>query len=142
MSVRVADRNISKMEFIHNAQQLMFLTKDRITKYANKVDNKSRYKHLAKSINYTIWNSPIYHSQMVYKYCCLANIECDAHKRLEYLSIASQNLTLYETSLETMYHEFKSVIKDKFIMLATEFVDKEKALIKGCRNYVRNISCV
>lgn len=126
MSVRVANRNLSKIEYIYNAQQLMFLVKERITKYANKVDNSKRYKHFAKSINYPIWNSPIYHSQMIYQYVQLANKERDTNKRLDYLSSAGQNLTLLEASLETMYKNFQRIIKDKFIILATEKIDYER----------------
>ena len=133
MSVRVADRNTSRMEYIYNAQQLMFLIKERIDKYSNKVDNNTKYKHLTKSINYSIWNSPIFHSQQVYQYVQLANRESDNIKRLEYLNKASQNLTLLESSLETMYSRFRKVIKDKFIMLATEKIDYEYKLLKGCK---------
>ena len=130
------------MEYVYNAQQLMFLIQERVEKYANKVDNKSRYKHLAKSKNYSIWNSPIYHSQMVYQYVQLANRESDCIKRLDYLDKASQNLTLLESSIETMYSRFRKVIKDKFVMLATEKIDYEKLLLKGCKEFVRNIGCV
>ena len=139
MSVRVVDRHISRMEYIYNAQQLMFLIKERIDKYANKVNNSAKYKHLAKSINYSIWNSPIFHSQQVYQYVQLANRESDNIKRLDYLSKASQNLTLLESSLETMYNQFRKVIKDKFIMLTTEKIDYEYKLLKGCKEFVRNI---
>lgn len=140
MSVRVVDRNLSKMEYIHNAQQIVFLCEERIHKYINKISNDIRYKHLTKSSLYSIWNSPIYHAQMVYQYCQLANKTRDTNKRLDYLSNASQNLDLLESSTQTFYKEFKEIIKDKFIILLTEKIDYERTLIKGCEKYSRNVS--
>lgn len=141
MSVRVADRNLSKMEYIHNAQIILNLTTERINKYVSKISNDARYKHFVKSSQYSIWNSPIYHAQMLYQYTQMANKTRDTNKRLEYLNNASQNLELLETSLETFYKRFKAVINDKFIMLITEKIDYEKKLLKGCYNYSRNVSC-
>ena len=141
MSVRVADRSLSKMEYIHNAQQIVFIANERINKYVSKASKKHKYRQLYKQAQYSVWNAPIYHAQMVYQYCQLANRERDFNKRLTYLSNASQNLALLETSLQTFYNTFKSAIKDKFIMLITEKIDYQYKLLEGCMKYARNISC-
>lgn len=140
MSVRVSERNISKVEYLHNAQQLCNLVRDRITKYVNKVANSKRYKLFAKSVDYPIWSSPIFHAKMVYEYCQLANKERDTIKRLDYLSNASRNLTLLETSMQTFYDNNRHIIKDKFMILLALSVKKQKDLLKGCIRYVKNVS--
>ena len=138
MSVRKNQRTLSKMEYINNAQSIIYLVSDRINKYINKVATEKRYKHFLKSSTYSIWNSPIYHSQQVYQYVQLANKERDAIKRLDYLSNASRNLDLLESSTQTVYQSFKRVIKDKFIELLTDKIDFERKLLKG---QARIISC-
>ena len=141
MSVRVADRGLSRMEYVHNAQQIVFIVTERINKYINKLADKKRRKDFYKRTQYSTWNSPIYHAQMVYQYTLLANRERDYNKRLEYLNMSNQNLALLETSLQTFYNRFRAVIKDKFIMLVTEKIDYEYKLLHGCIEHVRNISC-
>ena len=136
MSVRVKDRGLSKMEYIHNAQQIVYLVTERINKYINKVASEKRYKHFTKSATYSIWNPPIYHSQMVYQYCQLANTERNTEKRLSFLSDASRNLELLESSVQTFYQSFKRVVKDKFIELLTNKIDFEKTLIKGQSRFI------
>lgn len=141
MSVRVADRGMSKMEYVHNAQQIVFLVTERITKYMNKVSNDKRYKMFVKSSTYSVWNSPIFHAQLVYKYCELFYREKlknkrDTNKMLDYLSRASNNLDLLESSTQTFYNSYKSVVKDKFIMLLTDKVDYQKSLINGCKKAI------
>ena len=131
MSVRKDKRNLSKMEYVNNAQQILFIVNERINKYVNKVATDIRYKHFRKWSVHTIWNSPIYHAEQVYKYVLCANKEREPNKRLDYLSNANLNLELLESSTETFYHQFKKVIKDKFIELLTEKIDIEKKLIKG-----------
>lgn len=138
MSVRKDQRTLSKMEYINNAQSIVYLVSDRINKYINKVATERRYKHFFKSSTYSIWNSPIYHSQQVYQYVQLANKERDTIKRLDYLSNASRNLDLLESSTQTVYQSFKRVIKDKFIELLTDKIDFERKLLKG---QARIISC-
>ena len=140
MSVRVADRKTSSMEYIHNAQQMIYIITERINKYVNKISDKKRYKFFCKQSQYSVWNAPIYHAQQVYQYVLLANKERDCNKRLAYLDSANQNLALLETSIQTFYNQFKKVIKDKFIMLITEKIDYEYKLLNGCRKYVGNIS--
>lgn len=137
MSVRVADRNLSKMEYIHNAQQIVFILTERINKYVNLAVAKKKNRQFVKETLKPVWKSPIYHAQLVYKYCELAYMKRRTNTGLGYLDNASQNLTLLESSLETFYKSFRPVIKDKFIILITEKIDKEKKLIKG----VRNVSC-
>lgn len=132
MSVRVADRGLSSMEYVNNAQSILFLVKDRINKYVNKIANEKRYKTFVKSSTYSVWNSPIYHSQKVYNCCLLANKMRDTNKRLAYLDMASQNLELLESSVETFYSNFRKVVKDKFIILLTEKIDYQKTLLSGC----------
>lgn len=137
MSVRVADRGQSKMEYVHNAQKLVFLTQERITKYMNKVSSDKRYKDFVKSSTYSIWNSPLYHAQMVYKYSQLFYKEREKKKRdtnklLAYLSGANKNLDLLESSTQTFYTQFRGVIKDKFITLLTIEVDNQRKLLEGC----------
>ena len=141
MSVRVQDRNLSKAEFVYNAQQLVFILTDRLEKYQNKINKNKRYKELAKSTFYSLWNSPLYHANLVYDYCSLASISDNYNERLQHLSNASKNLKLVERSIETLYNKNRSVIKDKFIIVITEKIDKQKALIKGASQYFRNISC-
>ena len=141
MSVRVPDRSLSKMEYVHNAQKLVFLIAERINKYINKVNKNNKYKHLSKSSTYSIWNAPIYHAQMVYAYCQNANDKRAFNKRLENLQMASLNLDLLESSLETFYKNFREVINDKFIELATEKIDFQNALIKGVDRQTRIVSC-
>ena len=131
MSVRVVDRNLSKMEYVHNAQQIVFLVQERINKYMNKVACDKRYKAFAKASQYSIWNSPIYHAQMVFQYCQLAYKMRDSIKRHDYLSNACQNLDLLESSTQTFYNSFRAVIKDKFIILLTDKIDRQRSLIKG-----------
>ena len=137
MSVRVADRNLSRMEYVHNAQQLLFILIDRINKYVNLAVKKKKNKQLIKHTLYSVWNSPIYHANLVFKQCELAYMKRGTKTGLGYLDNASQNLTLLESSLQTFYSTFRPVIKDKFIILVTEKIDKEKKLLKG----VRNVSC-
>lgn len=141
MSVRVADRSLSRMEYVHNAQQILFIATERINKYVNKLCEKKRNKYYYKQTQYSIWNSPIYYSQLVYNYCQLANKERDFNKRVAFLSKANQNLALLESTLQTFYNSFKRVIKDKFIILITEKIDYQYKLLKGCMQYARNISC-
>ena len=141
MSVRVADRSLSKMEYVRNAQQMVYLIQERIAKYINKIDKDKRYKHLSKSSQYSVWNSPIYHAQMIYKYCQIANMMRTPDNRLKCLSIASLNLQLLETSIQTFYKSFKAVIKDKFIELLTDKIDYQKRLIDGVEKYCRNNNC-
>ena len=124
------------MEYIHNAQQIVYLVTERINKYINKVASEKRYKHFTKSATYSIWNPPIYHSQMVYQYCQLANKERNTEKRLSFLSNASRNLELLESSVQTFYQSFKRVVKDKFIELLTNKIDFEKTLIKGQSRFI------
>lgn len=137
MSVRVADRNLSRMEYVHNAQQLVLILIERINKYVNKAISKKKNKQLIKQTLYSVWNSPIYHAQLVCKYCELAYMKRGNITGLDYLDKASQNLTLLESSIQTFYSTFREVIKDKFIILITEKIDKEKKLLKG----VRNVGC-
>lgn len=140
MSVRVADRNQSRMEYIHNAQQIVFIIQERTNKYIKLVDkNNKRYKQLAKQAQHSIWNAPLYHSQLVYNYCQMANKTRDSYTRLNLLESASQNLDLLESSIETFYHSFRQVIKDKFIILVTEKIDFERTLLKGCVEKFRNV---
>lgn len=120
------------MEYVNNAQSILFLVKDRINKYVNKIANEKRYKTFVKSSTYSVWNSPIYHSQKVYNCCLLANKMRDTNKRLAYLDMASQNLELLESSVETFYSNFRKVVKDKFIILLTEKIDYQKTLLSGC----------
>ena len=141
MSVRVADRSLSRMEYIHNAQQIVFIVTERINKYVNKISDKKRYKYFCKHSQFSTWNSPIYHAQMVYNYTLLANRERDFNKRLVYLDRANQNLALLETAIQTFYNRFKKVIKDKFIMLVTDKIDYEYKLLDGCKKYAGNVSC-
>lgn len=141
MSVRVPDRRLSSMEYVHNAQQLVSLVKDRISKYVNKIANEKRYKTFVKSAQYSVWNSPIYHAQMVYQYCQLANDKTrTSEERLASVEDACRNLRMLETALQTFYDSFRVVVKDKFIVLATEKIDKEKALLDGVKTYLRNAS--
>jgi len=137
VSVRVADRSLSKMEYIHNAQSLLFILVERINKYVNKAVSKKKNKQFVKQSLRSVWNSPIYHAQLVYKYCELAYMKRDTETGLGYLDNASQNLTLLESSIETFYQTFRKVIKDQFIILVTEKIDKQKKLLKG----VRNVGC-
>lgn len=137
MSVRVADRGQSKMEYVHNAQQIVFLVKERITKYMNKVSNDKRYKAFVKSSTYSVWNSPIYHAQMVYNFCLLFYKERerkmrDTNKLLAYLSNASKNLDLLESSTQTFYDSYKCIVKDKFINLLTDKIDFQRKILGGC----------
>ena len=141
MSVRVSDRNQSKVEYIYNAQQMCYLVRDRITKYANKVANSTRYKHFTKSSDYSVWNSPIYHAQMVYQYCQLANRERDTIKRLDYLSNAGRNLELLETSTQTFYDKYRKIVKDKFMVLLATHIKYQKDLLKGCIKLAKSVSC-
>ena len=137
MSVRVADRNLSRMEYVHNAQQLVFILIDRINKYVNLAVKKKKNKQLIKHTLISVWNSPIYHAQLVYKHCELAYMKRGTKAGFDCLDNANQNLSLLESSLQTFYSTFRPVIKDKFIILVTEKIDKEKKLLKG----VRNVSC-
>ena len=141
MSVRVADRSLSRMEYIHNAQQIVYIITERINKYVNKLSDQKRHKYYYKQSQYSIWNAPIYHAQLVFQYVQLANRERDCNKRIGYLSKANQNLTLLETAIQTFYNRFKKIIKDKFIILITDKIDYEYKLLDGCRKYVGNISC-
>ena len=122
------------MEYVHNAQQILFITTDRINKYVNLATKNNKYKHLIKSTLYPIWNSPIYHAQLIYKYSELAYMKRRTNDGPIYLDKTVQNLTLFESSLQTFYSSFRKVIKDKFIILITEKIDKEKKLLKGVRN--------
>ena len=122
--------SILKINFKRN--KILFLVKDRINKYVNKIANEKRYKTFVKSSTYSVWNSPIYHSQKVYNCCLLANKMRDTNKRLAYLDMASQNLELLESSVETFYSNFRKVVKDKFIILLTEKIDYQKTLLSGC----------
>lgn len=130
------------MEYVHNARQLHFLISDRISGYAKKAEKEHRFRHFVRSVNYYTWNSPIFLSQMVYQYCCLANGERDPIKRLGYLNKASQNLTLLEIALQNMYSRFRSLVKPVFITMATDKIDFEKKLLVGCKEYVRNVGCI
>lgn len=132
MSVRVSDRNESRVEYIYNAKQLINLVRDRIDKYVNKIANSTRYKHFKKSTDYSIWNTPIYHCQMIYNYCQLANKERDMIKRLDYLSNASHNLDLLETSIQTFYEKYQVIIKDKFMILLASHIKYQRKLLNGC----------
>ena len=134
MSVRVADRNLSRMEYIHNAQQIVFITTERITKYVNLAVSKKKHRQLVKDTLKDIWRTPIYHAQKVYEYTQLAYMKRRTSAGLDYLNNASQNLTLLESSLETFYSKFRPVIKDQFIILVTEKIDKERKLLRGVRN--------
>lgn len=137
MSVRVADRNLSRMEYVHNSQQIVFILTERINKYVNLAIHKRKNRQLIKQSLYSVWNSPIYHAQLVYKYCELAYMKRGTITELGYLDNASQNLALLESSIETFYKTFRPVIKDKFIVLITEKIDYQKKLLKG----VRNVGC-
>ena len=137
MSVRVADRNLSRMEYVHNSQQIVFILTERINKYVNLAIHKRKNRQLIKQSLYSVWNSPIYHAQLVYKYCELAYMKRGTITGLGYLDNASQNLALLESSIETFYKTFRPVIKDKFIVLITEKIDYQKKLLKG----VRNVGC-
>ena len=72
MSVRVADRGLSRMEYVHNAQTILYIIIERINKYVNKAVMNKKHKQLVKMSLYPLWNSPIYHAQLVYKYSELA----------------------------------------------------------------------
>lgn len=141
MSVRVSDRNTSKCEYVYNAFQLSNLVNERMTKYCNKIANDKRYKHFTKSSYYGIWKSPILFANKVYYYCQCANKMRDTNKRLTYLSKASENLTLLKSSVQQFYDLFKSIVKDKFIMLLAEKIETQTKLLGGQYNYVRNIGC-
>lgn len=134
MSVRVADRGLSRMEYVHNAQQMLYIITERITKYVNKAVASKKHKQLVKMSLYSLWNSPIYHAQLVYKYSELAYMKRKTTQGLKFLELLSQNLTLLESSLQSFYQSFRPVIKDKFIVLITEKIDYEKKLLKGVRN--------
>ena len=141
MSVRVCDRNTSKVEYVYNALQLSNLVNERMTKYANKIADSRRYKHFVKSSNYDLWKSPILFAKLVYHYCLCANKMRDTNKRLAYLSKASENLLLLKTSVQQFYDLNRHIIKDKFIILLAEKVETQTKLLGGQFNYVRNISC-
>lgn len=134
MSVRVADRGLSRMEYVHNAQTILYIVNERINKYVNKAVANKKHKQLVKMSLYSLWNSPIYHAQLVYKYSELAYMKRKTTQGLKFLELLSQNLTLLESSLQTFYQSFRPVIKDKFIILITEKIDYEKKLLKGVRN--------
>ena len=141
MSVRVADRGLSKMEYVHNAQQIVFLVNDRITKYMNKVSNDKRYKDFVKASTYSIWNSPIFHAQLVFKYCEMFYQEKQKNKRdtnilFACLSKANKNLNLLESSTQTFYAKFESIVKDKFISLLTSKIDYQRSLLDGCKRAI------
>jgi len=142
MSVRVSERNQSKCEYVYNALQLMNLVNERLTKYANKIADKRRYKHFVKSQNFVIWNSPMFHAQQVYAMCQRANRTRDTDKRKQYLSLASENLTLLENSVQTFYEQYRGIVKDKFIILLADKVEIQHKLLGGQFNFVRNISCM
>lgn len=141
MSVRVPDRNLSRIEYIYNAQQIVNIVEERITKYINKIANDKRYKGFTKSAQYSIWNAPIYHAKQVYHFCQLANMKRNANIRLEYLNKASDNLELLESATQDFYDKFRPIIKDKFILLLAEKVEYQKKLLKGCKQYSKNINC-
>jgi len=141
MSVRVCDRNKSKVEYVYNALQLSNLVNERMTKYSNKIANDKRYKHFVKSSTYDIWKSPILFASLVYHYCLCANKTRDTNKRLSYLSKASENLMLLKTSVQQFYDLFRRVVNDKFMTLLADKVKTQGELLGGQFNYVRNISC-
>lgn len=139
MSVRVDERNLSKIEYLYNAKQICNLVEERMTKYINKIANDKRYKHFVKSSQYSIWNSPIYHATMCYNYCRLANKTRDSIKRLEFLKNAGDNLDLLETTTQKFYDKYRSIVKDKYIMLLTDKIDYQKRLLDGCKKYTKNV---
>ena len=141
MSVRVCDRNTSKVEYVYNALQISNLVNERMTKYANKISNNKLYKHFVKSQTYGIWKSPILFANKVYYYCSLANKMRGTNIRLTYLSKASENLTLLESSTQQFYSQFRGIVKDKFIILLADKVEYQKKLLGGQFNFVRNIGC-
>lgn len=141
MSVRVCDRNTSKVEYVYNALQISNLVNERMTKYANKISNNKRYKHFVKSQTYGIWKSPILFANKVYYYCSLANKMRGTNIRLSYLSKASENLMLLKTSVQQFYDLFRRVVNDKFMTLLADKVKTQTELLGGQFNYVRNISC-
>ena len=128
------------MQYVHNAQQIANLTKDRISKYVNKIANQSRYKTFVKSSLYSIWNSPICYAQKVYENCLLANKKRLPDERLALLDNACRNLDLLEAAMQTFYDKFKLVVKDKFIELLTEKIDCQRRLLEGCKEWARNAS--
>ena len=114
---------------------------ERITKYMNKVSNEKRYKSFVKSSTYNIWNSPIYHAQLVYKYSQMFYKERgkkmrDTNILLDCLSKASKNLDLLESSMQTFYNQFKYIVKDKFIQEGTKIIDQERSLFSGCYEHI------
>ena len=136
MSVRVSERNQSRCEYVYNALQIANLVNERITKYANKIADKKRFKHFVKSHNYTLWNSPIFYAEQVYLNCQRANRTRDTNTRKQYLSKASENLKMLENSVQLFYNQYRSIVKDKFIMLLAERIEYEVKLLAGQYNFL------
>lgn len=139
MSVRVADRSVSTMEYIFQAHQLVRYITDRLNKYEAKLEKDKKYKKVFQSINLALWNTPIYNAQMVYSNVQRANNVRIVDKqtleiRSAYLQNALDNLDLLETSITSLYNEFSGAIKDKFIVELTQKIDFERKLIKGVRS--------
>ena len=129
------------MEYIHNAQQIFNLVKERIIKYINKVSSEKRYKHFVKSSQYTLWNSPIYYAEKVYVCCQLANKMRNPETRLSYLNQASDNLVLLKSSVQTFYDHYRKIIKEKFVILLAQKVETQERLLKGCKENTKNVGC-
>lgn len=73
MSVRVANRNLSTMEYIYQAHQLVQYVADRLNKYEKKLEKDKKYKDIFRAINLSLWSTPVYNAQMVYTYVQRAN---------------------------------------------------------------------
>lgn len=138
MSVIVAKRSVSTVEYVRQAQRIVDILQERLTKYQKKINTGVRYRHLAKSTFYPIWNAPLFDAQTVYRQVQLANLtkvtdKESFNKRLTHLDQASQYLKLLESDITTLYTSCSSVIKDQFLIVLTQAIDKEVALIKGVK---------
>lgn len=139
MSVIVAKRSVSTVEYVRQAQRIVDILQERLTKYQKKINAGVRYRHLAKSTFYSIWNAPLFDAQMVYRQVQLANLtkvtnKESFNKRLTHLDQASQYLKLLESDITTLYTSCSSVIKDQFLIVLTQAIDKEVALINGVKS--------
>ena len=136
MSVRVANRNLSTMEYIYQAHQLVQYVADRLNKYEKKLEKDKKYKDIFRAINLSLWSTPVYNAQMVYTYVQRANSVHVLDResldlRSTYLENALNNLNLLETSITTLRNAFGPDIKDRFLIELSQKIDYERKLIKG-----------